>query len=235
MKVSIWSDIRCPFCYIGKRKFEAALANFPHKDKITVEWKSFELDPYLETQPEVDYTEYFMENKNVDRDTALGMFDRVSKMASEVGLQFNVEQGVIANSLNAHRLLYYSKTEDLADKTKETLLKAQLEQGKNIDDASVLLDLAVQVGLNKEKVAALLASDEYTYEVRQDELEARNLGISGVPFFVLDHKFGISGAQPTEVFAEALEKAWKNYTNEKLTLLTVDKAGESCDVDGNCN
>ena len=235
MQISIWSDIRCPFCYIGKRKFEAALANFPHKDKIKVEWKSFELDPYLETQTEVDYTEYFMKHKNVDKDTALGMFNHVSKMANEVGLHFNVEKGVIANSLNAHRLLHYAKTEGLTDETKEILLKAQLEQGENIDDKTVLLDLAVAIGLNKEKVARMLSSKAYTYEVRQDELEARNLGINGVPFFVLDHKFGISGAQSINVFAEALEKAWKNHKEEDITMLPVGEDGSSCDVDGNCD
>ena len=113
MKVSIWSDIRCPFCYIGKRKFEAALEKFPHKNEITIEWKSFELDPYIETQPNVDYTEHFMKMKNVDKDTALGMFDRVTAMASEVGLNFNIENAITANSLNAHRLLHFAKKENL--------------------------------------------------------------------------------------------------------------------------
>ncbi|AIY12802.1 DsbA family oxidoreductase [Cellulophaga baltica] len=235
MEINIWSDIRCPFCYIGKRKFEAALVNFPHKDQITVHWKSFELDPNLETKPEVDYTEYFIEHKNVDRDSALGMFNNVTAMAREVGLAFNIKDGVIANSLNAHRLLHYAKKEGYADATKEALLKAQLVDAENIDDKEHLIALAKAIGMDGDAVREMLNSDDYTYEVRQDELEARNLGINGVPFFVLDHKYGISGAQPTEVFAEALDQAWKKHNEEKLTILPVGETGGSCDVDGNCS
>ncbi|RKR14639.1 putative DsbA family dithiol-disulfide isomerase [Maribacter vaceletii] len=234
MKVSIWSDIRCPFCYIGKRKFEAALENFPHKEEIIVEWKSFELDPHLETQPNVDYTEFFMEVKNVDKDTALSMFDRVNAMAKDVGLNFNVEKAITANSLNAHRLIHFAKKYNAADIVKETLLKAHLEDAKNIDAIDVLVQIANEVGLDSDKVKNMLVSEDFTYEVRQDELEARNLGINGVPFFVLDGKYGISGAQPESIFTEALENAWKKHKQEKLTILNTGE-GSACDVDGNCD
>ncbi|WP_291869532.1 DsbA family oxidoreductase [Maribacter sp.] len=233
MKVSIWSDIRCPFCYIGKRKFEAALAKFPHKEEIIIEWKSFELDPNIETQPSSDYTEYFMESKGVDRQRALDMFEKVTDMASEVGLHFNVEKAVIANSLNAHRLLHFAKQEGLADRVKEAMLKAHLEDAKNIDDLDFLLSLATDLGLEENKVKAMLASEDFSYEVRQDEMEARNLGISGVPFFVLDGKYGLSGAQPEEVFTEALEDAWDKQEQQKITILDTG-AENSCDLDGNC-
>ncbi|WP_298505263.1 DsbA family oxidoreductase [uncultured Maribacter sp.] len=234
MKVSIWSDIRCPFCYIGKRKFEAALDKFPYKEEVIVEWKSFELDPYIETKLNVDYIERFMEVKNIDKDTALGMFDRVTAMASEVGLNFNIEKAITANSLNAHRLLHFAKTKNKADATKEALLKAHLEDAKNIDAIDVLLQIAKEVGLDFDKVKTMFLSDALTYEVRQDELEARNLGISGVPFFVLDGKYGLSGAQPEEVFTEALENTWKKHEQEKLTILNTGE-GSACDLDGNCD
>ncbi len=233
MRVSIWSDIRCPFCYIGKRKFEAALANFAYKDKIAIEWKSFELDPNMVTEPIRNYTEHFMERKGVDKERALDMFDSVTGIANEVGLNFNFENTIPANSLKAHRLLHLAKELDKVNKAKEALLSAYLEQGKNIDDIDFLLGLAENVGLDVDRVKVMYESDDYTYEVRQDEMEARNLGINGVPFFVLDNKYGISGAQPVEVFAEAIETAWQKHSKE-LTIMSPEK-GNSCDIDGNCD
>lgn len=236
MQISIWSDIRCPFCYIGKRKFEAALAKFPYKDKITVEWKSFELDPNIETRTDISSIEHFMESKGVDRDSAEGMFNNVTAMAAEVGLNFKIDKIIPANSLNAHRLLHFAKKQGVADQLKEALLQAHLEQGKNIDDINFLIEIASINGLNSEDVKTMLTSDEFIYEVRQDEMEAKNLGINGVPFFVLDNKYGISGAQPVEVFSEAIEKAWEKHNEEKLTILqTSNTAVGACDIDGNCN
>ena len=175
-----------------------------------------------------------MEMKNVDKDTALGMFDRVTAMASEVGLNFNIEKAITANSLNAHRLLHFAKKESLGDAVKEALLKAHLEDAKNMDDLDVLLQIAKEVGLDEDKVKTMLLSDALTYEVRQDELEARNIGVSGVPFFVLDNKYAVSGAQPVSVFTEALQNAWENHKQEKLTI--IDTGGENaCDLDGNCD
>jgi len=175
-----------------------------------------------------------MEMKNVDKDTALGMFDRVTAMASEVGLNFNIEKAITANSLNAHRLLHFAKKENLGDVVKEALLKAHLEDAKNMDDLDVLLQIAKEVGLDEDKVKTMLLSDALTYEVRQDELEARNIGVSGVPFFVLDNKYAVSGAQPVSVFTEALQNAWENHKQEKLTI--IDTGGENaCDLDGNCD
>ncbi|QWX83782.1 DsbA family oxidoreductase [Cellulophaga sp. HaHaR_3_176] len=235
MQISIWSDIRCPFCYIGKRKFEAALAKFPYKDEITVAWKSFELDPNMQTRTDISSIEQFMESKGVDRDSAEGMFENVTTMAAEVGLKFQIDKIVPANSLNAHRLLHFAKKQGVVDTFKEALLQAHLEQGKNIDDTNFLIEIATINGLDGNAVKEMLASDDYTYDVRQDEMEARNLGVNGVPFFVLDKKYGISGAQPVEVFSEALEKAWEKHNKEKLTVLKTSNAGGSCDVNGNCD
>ncbi|NJX15502.1 DsbA family oxidoreductase [Tamlana crocina] len=231
MHIKIWSDIRCPFCYIGKKHFEAALSQFPNKDEITVEWKSFELDPNLKTATDKNAIDHFVESKGIDPERAKHMFNNVTAMASQAGLDFNLEASIPANTLKAHRLLHLAKQEDLSDQTKEALLKAHLSEGKNIDDVNVLTSIASGLGMDAEKVKAMLESDDFTYEVKQDQMEARNLGINSVPFFVIDDQYGISGAQPVEVFTESLEKAWKN----KKSKLEMVSEGHSCDVDGNCN
>ncbi|MCH4553518.1 DsbA family oxidoreductase [Aestuariibaculum lutulentum] len=230
MHIKIWSDIRCPFCYIGKRHFESALNSFPEKEKITVEWKSFELDPNLKTTTTTDALTHFVESKGIDYESAKHMFNNVTAMAANAGLDFNLEQSVPANSFNALRLLHFAKEEGLANKTKEALLKAHLTEGENIDDHTVLLDLAKSVGLNTFKVKQMLESDDFAYDVRQDQMEARNLGINSVPFFVLDNKYGISGAQPVEVFSKALQDAWDKHQNN-LIIVADDN---SCDINGNC-
>lgn len=233
MHIQIWSDIRCPFCYIGKRNFTAALEKFPHKDKVTVEWKSFELDPNIKTQTDISAIAHFMQSKGVDEASATEMFNRVTEMANSVGLNFKIGDIVTANSLNAHRLLQYAKTIQRADATKEALLKAHLEDGKNIDDIAFLVATAVALGMDKTTVEEIYTTDAFTYDVRQDEMEARNLGVNGVPFFVLDNKYGVSGAQPIAAFTEALESAWENHQKETLTIIPTEQ-GDSCDVDGNC-
>ncbi|MDP5231310.1 MAG: DsbA family oxidoreductase [Cellulophaga sp.] len=233
MNISIWSDIRCPFCYIGKRNFEKALADFPHKDKVVVEWKSFELDPRVKTRTDISGLAHFMEAKNVDKATAEGMFANVTQMAKTVGLDFQFSKMIPANSLKAHRLLHLAKKYTLADATKEALLKAHLVDGENIDDIDFLIKIATQVGLAPVEVKTILDSEDFTYEVRQDQMEAKNLGVNGVPFFIMDNTYGISGAQPVAVFTETLEKAWKKH-QEQLTIIT-NTSGNACDVEGNCD
>lgn len=230
MEINIWSDIRCPFCYIGKRKFEAALDQFAHKDKVNVVWKSFELDPNLQTLPDVSTLAHFCDTKGVSEEQALQMFGNAMAMGKEVGIDFNFENAVVANSLNAHRLIKFSEAKDLSGKMKEDLLQAHFITGKNIDDIDFLAELAALNGLDKEEVHKILVSDDYTYEVRQDEMEARNLGIGGVPFFVLDKKFGISGAQSAETFLKALNEAWEDQQGIRLST----DAGGACEIDGAC-
>lgn len=209
MKVSIWSDVRCPFCYIGKRKFEAALEKFPQKDKVEVEWKSFQLDPRLETRTDINTVDYFVEAKGVSREQAKQMFEGATQMAKDVGLNFNLEDSVLANSFNAHRLIQMAKSRGLGDEIEEALFRAYFEETKNIDDTDVLVQIGTSVGMKTEEVKEMLASNDFEYEVKQDEMEARNLGVSGVPFFVFDNKFGVSGAQPEDAFLQTLEKSWE--------------------------
>lgn len=208
MKVDIWSDVRCPFCYIGKRKFEMALENFEHKDQIEVEWHSFELDPNTVTRPDVNPVDYLAQIKGQPREWAAEMNQRVTDTAAEVGLTFNLENSVVANSFNAHRLIQLAKSNGLDNEIEEKLFIDYFTGGKNIDDKEVLIEAGVAVGLERLAIEMMLNSDSFTDEVRLDQKIAQQIGIQGVPFFVFDQKLAVSGAQPPETFLGALEQAW---------------------------
>lgn len=209
MIVKIWSDVRCPFCYIGKKNFEAALEKFPDKDRVKVEWKSFQLDPSLKTDTSLSTLDHFVETKGVNKEQAKQMFDGATKMAREAGINFNLEEAIPANSFMAHRLIQFAKSKDLGNEIEEGLFKAHFEEAKNIDDTKDLVQVAKSIGLDAEEVENILNSDAFAYEVKQDEMEARNIGVSGVPFFVFEDKYAVSGAQPSEAFLQTLEKSWK--------------------------
>ena len=213
MEVKIWSDVRCPFCYIGKRKFEAALEKFPQRDQVKLVWKSFQLDPTLETSTDMNTVDYFVKTKGVNAEQAKQMLGGATQMAKEVGIDFNLEKSVLANSFNAHRLIQMAKLKDIGDEMKEALFKAHFEDARNIDDIDVLVEIGASVGLDIKEVRKMVNSEEFTYEVKQDELEARDIGVQGVPFFVFGDKYAVSGAQPSEAFLQTLEKTW-NETQE---------------------
>ncbi|MEP0712821.1 MAG: DsbA family oxidoreductase, partial [Algoriphagus sp.] len=200
MKIEIWSDVACPFCYIGKRKIEKAIAKFPHKDKIEVEWKSFLLNPDQVTQPNKSSEEHLAEVKGWSLAQTREITANVVKMAEEEGLDYHLDKSVVANTKKAHRLLHLAKTQGKGDEMKESLLKAYFTDAVNIDDDASLLTLAKEIGLDETAVKEVLSSDKFENEVDQDIYESRQLGVRGVPFFVLDRKFGISGAQQDEVF-----------------------------------
>ena len=210
MEIKIWSDVRCPFCYIGKRKLEAALEQFPQRDQVEITWKSFQLDPSLETKTDINVIDYFVETKGVTAEQARQMLGGATQMAGEMGLGFDLEKGILANSFNAHRLIQMAKSKGLGDEIEEALFKAQFETHQNIDDPQVLISAAVSTGMEEAEVKEMLDSDAFAYEVKQDELEARNIGVRGVPFFVFDDRYAVSGAQPVEVFLQTLEKALDN-------------------------
>jgi predicted DsbA family dithiol-disulfide isomerase len=208
MKVDIWSDVRCPFCYIGKRKFELALEKFSHKDKVEVEWHSFELDPEAETRPDMDSAEHLAQKKGQTREWAVQMNAHVSKLAAEVGLDFNIEKAVVANSFNAHRLIQLAKSMDFDNEIEELLFTAYFTDGKNIDDPDVLAEIGLAAGLEKIAVESMLKSFDFSNEVRADEQIAQQIGINGVPFFIFDQKLAVSGAQSPETFLGAMQEAW---------------------------
>ena len=234
MKVNIWSDIRCPFCYVGKKKFEKALAQFPHAEEIEVTWHSFQLDPNLVTQPDTNPYDYFSKAKGIPVIQAKAMHEHAKKAGKEVGIDFNFDESKVANSFRGHLLIQLAKEKNLADAMEEALFEAQFISGKNIDDEAVLLETGKSVGLTEVEIKNALASDEMAHAVTQDGLMARQLGVNAVPFFVFNDKYGVSGAQQPEHFLEVLNKSFEEFSAGDKGLQIISQ-GESCDTDGNCN
>ena len=234
MKIEIWSDVVCPFCYIGKRKLEKAMAKFPQQEAIEIEWKSFQLNPDLKTNPSISTLEYLAESKGWSLEQAREISSQVAGMAESEGLTFNFEKAVVANTKNAHRLIHLAKVSGKGGEMKERLLKAYFTEGLNIDDSETLIALGKEIGLEEESIKKLLESNLYEDAVDQDIYESRLIGVKGVPFFVLDRKFGISGAQPDEVFTQTLEKAWTEFAKENPQLEMVGDSADSCEIEGDC-
>ncbi|MDO8967791.1 MAG: DsbA family oxidoreductase [Algoriphagus sp.] len=236
MKIEIWSDVVCPFCYIGKRKLEKAIEKLSFKDKVEVEWKSFQLNPDQKTNPSINTLEHLSESKGWSMKQTLEITSNVVNMAAAQGLVFDFEKAVVANTRNAHRLIHLAKESGKGDAMKERLLSAYFSEGKNVDDFATLISLGKEVGLKEENIKAMLETDQFDEAVDQDIYESRQIGVKGVPFFVLDGKFGISGAQPDEVFDQTLEKAWAEFAKSNPIFdMAGNSEGESCDVDGeNC-
>ncbi len=214
MKVEIWSDVMCPFCFIGKRRFEKALEKFPHKEEVEVVWKSFQLNPDMKTEPGKNINEYLAEVKGWSIDQAREMNDRVTAMAREEGLHYNFDQAIVANSFDAHRLVQLAKEKGKGDEMEEALFHAYFEEGKNIADATTLIDLAAGIGLARQEVSELLSGQSYSEQVDADIYEAQQIGVRGVPYFVLNDRYAVSGAQATDTFAGALEKAYGEWEKE---------------------
>lgn len=229
MKVEIWSDVMCPFCYIGKRKFEGALKQFEHADNVEIIWKSFQLDPEMKTDSTISTHQYLADRKGWTYEYAKEVSSHVTTMAKDVDLDYHFDKAVVANSFNAHRVSHLAKRYNLGDAMEEALFKAYFTQGKNIDDQEALIQLAASVGLKAEEVKEVLNSNLYAEAVNQDIEEAQQVGVRGVPFFVIDRKLAVSGAQPSEVFLGALNKAWNE---QKGAMTNID--GVSCSVDGEC-
>ena len=209
MKIEIWSDVMCPFCYIGKRKFEAALQKFEGKENVVVEWKSFQLNPDMVTDTSKSTVDYLAESKGWTKEYTRETMSYVVNMAKEVGLNYNFDKAVVANSFDAHRLIQLAKTLGKGDALEERLFKAYFVEGKNTADHATLSALATEIGLPEADVKAVLNSDKFSADVKRDIAESEQLGIRGVPFFVIDRKYGISGAQDSQVFLDSLNKAWK--------------------------
>jgi predicted DsbA family dithiol-disulfide isomerase len=207
MQVEIWSDMMCPFCYIGKRKFEKALRRFPHAEEVEITWKSFQLDPGLPSLPGKNLNAYLAERKGWTLEQARQAHDRVTRTAKEVGLEYDFDKAVVANSFDAHRLVQAAKVRNLGDAMEERLFRAYFTEGRNIADPATLTQLGVEAGLDEAGVRQALTSDEFAQAVRNDIREARQLGVTGVPFFVLDRKYAVSGAQDSAVFLQALQQA----------------------------
>jgi len=234
MKVEIWSDVMCPFCYIGKRKFEDALSRFPQKDEIEVVWKSFQLNPDMVTDPKKNITQYLSESKGWSLEQTQQIQQNVVNMAKEVGLHYNFDKAVVANSFDAHRFIQLAKTKGKGDAAEEQLFKAYFIDGKNTDDQETLISLGVEIGLDATEIKQVLDGDAFTAEVKTDIYEAQQIGVSGVPYFVFDDKYAVSGAQPTETFLGALTQSFSEH-KPAIKPIELNGDGVSCDVDGNCD
>jgi predicted DsbA family dithiol-disulfide isomerase len=229
MKVEIWSDVICPWCYVGKRRFEAALRRFDHRDQVEVHWRSFELDPSAPTRRPREYPAHLAAKYGISLAEAQAMIDRMTETAAAAGLDFRFDVAKPGNTFDAHRLTHLAADRGVADAVVERLFSATFCEGEAIGDRDVLVRLAAQMGLDSGEAAETLASGGYASEVRADEQEAAALGIHAVPFFVVDRTYGVSGAQSPEVLLGVLERAWA----EGRRPLLVTGAGEApgCDDD----
>ena len=214
VKVEIWSDVVCPWCHVGKRRFEAALARFDHRDAVEVEWKAFELDPGAPSAAAGDpvlpteYAERLSRKYGTSVAAAQQMTDSMTQQAAADGLDFRFDRAVRANTFDAHQVLHLAGERGVQDAVKERLLTAYLGEGEAVGDRGTLVRLAAEAGLDADEVRAALDDQRYAGAVRADEAEAGALGISGVPFFVVDRRFGVDGAQSADVLLEVLERAW---------------------------
>jgi predicted DsbA family dithiol-disulfide isomerase len=234
MKIEVWSDYVCPFCYIGKRRLEVALDQFPHRDQVEVEFKSFELDPNSPKNIGQNIHEVLAKKYGMSVEKAKEANQGVGQQAATVGLKFNFDEMKPTNTLDAHRLAKFAKTQGKEAAVSEMLLHAYFTESKHIGDIETLTDLAEAAGLNRQEVLQVLNDKEaYATDVRQDESLAQQYGVRGVPYFVINQKYAISGAQPTETFMGALQKVWEE---ESPTPVLQDLSTEddvSC-ADGSC-
>jgi predicted DsbA family dithiol-disulfide isomerase len=230
VQIEIWSDVVCPWCAIGKRRFEAALADFAHRDDVDVWWRSYELDPSAPRRRPEPLVEHLADKYELDQQRAQEFQDFMTSMAAEEGLAFRLDIARPGNTFDAHRLLHLAAERGLQDTVKERFLIAYLCDGEAVGEPEVLARLAGEAGLDAGEVEAVLSGDAYADAVRTDQRAARQLGISGVPFFAFNRTHGVSGAQPPDVFAQALDEAWATTR----PLEPVGEAGETTCGPGGC-
>ena len=234
MKVNIWSDTRCPFCYIGKHNFEKALANFPHKDQVKVVWHSFQLDASLKTNLEMDHATYLHQAKGYPLEQIEQITNHLVNAAKEVGLVFNMEKAKVANSFKAQMLVQMAKENGKDNDMEEALFAAQFTHGINIDDIGELQKIGLSLGYTEDEIRKAVTTERYAYAISQDIQTANQIGVKGVPFFIFNDKYAASGAQPVAFFEEILQKSWEEYSAGDQGLNIISES-DSCDINGeNC-
>ena len=234
MRIEIWSDVVCPWCFIGKRRLERALDGFAHRDDVEVEYRSFELDPTAPTPATERMDEVLARKYGGGLDNARRMMTQVTEVAAGEGLEYHLGSTLRGNTVDAHRLLHLALRESgprVQADLKESLMTAYFTRAEDITDHDVLRKAATDAGLDPIRVEAVLSSGEYADAVSADVDQARAFGASGVPFFVVDRKYAVSGAQPTEVFTQVLERAWSE-SHPSLTVVGDGADGEVCGPDG---
>jgi predicted DsbA family dithiol-disulfide isomerase len=226
MRIEIWSDVVCPWCYIGKRRLEAALAEFPHADQVEVVWRSFQLDPSAPDTPVETVAEHLGRKYGGGADGGRQMIDRVEAVAAEEGMIWRHHESLRVGTVDAHRLLHAAG--ELRGDLKEALLRAYFVEAANVADHETLTRIATEVGLDEVTVKEVLTSDRYADEVEADLRQAVSYGATGVPFFVIDQKYGISGAQPVDTFRQVLDRAWA----DAQPAIEVIGGEDACGPDG---
>ncbi len=229
VKVEIWSDVVCPWCYIGKRNLEAALEGFEHRAEVEVVWRAFELDPGAPAHRDGPYVERLAKKYRTSVEGAQGMIDRMTQAGAAVGLDLRFDLAKPGNTFDAHRLLHLATSHGVQDELKERLLRATFTEGEAIGDRDVLVRLAEEVGMDATEIEEVLASGALGEEVRAEEAEAAVLEITGVPFFVVDRAFAVSGAHPPEALRRILDKAWS--ASHPTALVLSDGSAPGCDDD----
>ncbi len=230
LRVEIWSDVACPWCWVGKRHLEKAISEFPHE--VEVVWRAFELDPSApkSVDTSVDYVQRLATKYRTSRDGAQGMIDRMTQVGTDNGLDFRFDRAQPGNTFDAHRLLHWASEHGKQDALKERLFVAYMHQGKSVADHEVLIDLAEEVGLDPEAAQAVLSSDAHRDDVRGEQALAAELGVTGVPFFVIGQRYAVPGAQPSDVLGQALQRAWDDASPPEP--VGQAESAEVCGPDG---
>lgn len=231
MKVEIWSDVACPFCYIGKKHFEKALEQLPFKEKVEIEWKSFQLDPSIpEEGLKMTSAEYLEKHKGYPKQQLNDMFKHIEQQGKSVGIDFKNDIAIPTNTFRAHRLIHFAQAQGKGSEIEEALFYAHFTDGKDVNQPEALIEIAYKIGLDGKAVSEFLKTEELTDEVKRDIVEASQLKIQGVPFFVVDRKYGLSGAQPIDAFKQALTQAYEE--SQPKFEMKGDTDGDSCGPEG---
>lgn len=228
MRIEIWSDIVCPWCAIGKARLDTALSEFEHAEEVEVVWRSFELDADAPLVRAGDYSAMLSRKYEISEADAAVMVQRMTAAAAESGVEFHLDDARPGNSFDAHRVVHLGAARGIQNAVKERFLRGYLSEGAAISDHETIVRLAVEAGLEAEEVRGVLDSTTYADAVRAEEQEARDLGVGGVPLFVIDRRYALQGAQPAETILQALRQAWQ----ESHSLITVPADGQVCGPDG---
>lgn len=231
MLVEIWSDVVCPWCYIGKRRFEAALDKFEHRDEVQVRWRSFELDPKAPFRRSGTMADHIAAKYGMSCEDAAARLESMNRLAAKDGLDYDLARTQGGNTLDAHRLIHLGYEHDAATgaEVKEALLRSYFTDLQPVSEPDVLVQVGTAAGFGEDEIRSMLESDRYVAEVRADELDARNLGCTGVPFFVIDRAFAIPGAQDVDTFLLTLQRAWDR--SHPTVVETVSPDGAACTDD----
>ncbi len=232
MKIEIWSDFSCPFCYIGKKRFEKALSEFKHKDEVEVVFKAYQLNPLAEKTTDKNAYETFAKSHQISIEETKKRFDNTVQSAKSVGLEFRYDIVQMTNTFDAHRLAKWANLLGLEQRLTDRLMKAYFTDGYNLADMETLVKLAVEVGLDENSARKVLHENQFTQDVRSEINEAKRIGVQGVPFFVVNRKYGISGAQQEAYFLAALNQIWDedHPTIPEEDAKTSYCTGDDCDL-----